>query len=199
LSPASHLTPPELAKTGAVGLTAPSTETRIINPETGERVGPNQEGEVQVRGPQVMLGYLNNPQATAEAIIDKGWLRTGDLGFVDEDGYLYIRDRLKELIKFKGFQVAPAEVENALLSHSGIADAAVIGIPDTEAGELPCAYVVKKPQHQVSIEDLSAHVSSRLASYKRPAKISFVESIPKSASGKILRRVLKAQALSGDL
>ena len=199
LSPASHLTPPELAKAGAVGLTALSTETRIINPETGERVGPNQEGEVQVRGPQVMLGYLNNPQATAETIIDNGWLRTGDLGFVDEDGYLYIRDRLKELIKFKGFQVAPAEVENALLSHSGIADAAVIGIPDTEAGELPCAYVVKKPQHQVSIEDLSAHVSSRLASYKRPAKISFVESIPKSASGKILRRVLKAQALSGDL
>ena len=196
LSPASHLTPPELAREGAVGLTAPNTETRIVNPETGESVGPNQEGEVQVRGPQVMLGYLNNPQATAETIIDNGWLRTGDLGFVDDDGYLYIRDRLKELIKFKGFQVAPAEVENALLSHPGISDAAVIGIPDTEAGELPCAYVVKKSQHEVSAEDLNAHVSRRLASYKRPAKISFVEAIPKSASGKILRRILKAQALS---
>ena len=143
LSPASHITPDGGVRPGAVGVTLPSTESRIVDPDTGKDVAPGEAGELWVRGPQVMKGYLNNAEATAETITDDGWLRTGDLGNFDADGYLYIRDRLKELIKFKGFQVAPAEVEAALLSCEGVADAAVIGQADDEAGEVPIAFVVQ--------------------------------------------------------
>jgi 4-coumarate--CoA ligase len=196
LSPLTHVTPHRAPKPGAVGVSAPNTATRIVNPETLEDCAPGQEGEVWVRGPQVMLGYLNRPEATA-AMIRDGWLRTGDLGVVDEDGYLTIRDRLKELIKVKGFQVAPAEVEAELLSLPGVADCAVIGVADDEAGERPLAFVVAQPGSGITAEAILDALKPRLASYKLPARVIFIEAIPKSASGKILRRVLRDRLAAG--
>ena len=191
LSPVSHAVPHRAPKTGSVGITAPNSQTRIVDPATGADMGPGQEGEVWVCGPQVMLGYLNNPDATAKTM-DGAWLKTGDLGMVDDDGYLFIRDRLKELIKVKGFQVAPAEVEGELLGLPGIADAAVIGVPDDEAGEVPMAFVVRSAGSLIDADQIRAALSIRLAKYKVPSVITFVDAIPKSAAGKILRRVLKA-------
>jgi acyl-CoA synthetase (AMP-forming)/AMP-acid ligase II len=190
LSPLSHAVPRRNPKLGSVGITAPNCQTRIVDPVTGTDQGPGQEGEVWVRGPQVMLGYLNNPEATAKTM-DGDWLKTGDLGMVDEDGYLFIRDRLKELIKVKGFQVAPAEVEGELLGLPGIADAAVIGLPDDEAGEVPMAFVVLTAGAAQDITAIQTGLRKRLASYKVPTRIEFVEAIPKSAAGKILRRLLR--------
>jgi 4-coumarate--CoA ligase len=164
--------------------------TRIVNPETLADCGPDEEGEVWIKGPQVMLGYHNRPDATA-AMLQGDWLRTGDLGVVDADGYLYIRDRLKELIKVKGFQVAPAEVEAQLLALAGVADAAVIGVPDDEAGERPMAFVVRQPGGDISEEAIREALRQNLASYKVPVRIEFIDAIPKSASGKILRRLLR--------
>ncbi|MCU0826965.1 MAG: AMP-binding protein [Tabrizicola sp.] len=190
LSPLTHVTPHRAPKPGAVGVSAPNTVTRIVNPETLQDCAPGEEGEVWVQGPQVMLGYLNRPEATA-AMIRDGWLRTGDLGVVDDEGYLTIRDRLKELIKVKGFQVAPAEVEAELLSLPGVADCAVIGMPDDEAGERPLAFVVRQPGSALTADDVVAALKPRLASYKLPHRVDFIDAIPKSASGKILRRVLR--------
>jgi 4-coumarate--CoA ligase len=196
LSPLTHVTPHRAPKPGAVGVSAPNTATRIVNPDTLQDCEPGEEGEVWVKGPQVMLGYLNRPEATA-AMIRDGWLRTGDLGVVDADGYLTIRDRLKELIKVKGFQVAPAEVEAELLSLPGIADCAVIGVPDDEAGERPLAFVVRQPGNEASAEDIQTALKPRLASYKLPHRVEFIEAIPKSASGKILRRILRDRVAAG--
>ena len=177
-------------------MTLPNTVTRIINLETLKDCGPDEEGEVWIKGPQVMLGYLNRPDATS-AMIQDGWLRTGDLGVVDVDGYLFIRDRLKELIKVKGFQVAPAEVEAQLLRLSGVADAAVIGVPDDEAGERPMAFVVRQPGSEGIEEEITQTLRAHLASYKVPRRIVFIDAIPKSASGKILRRVLRDRLAAG--
>ncbi len=190
LSPLSHAVPHRKPKPGAVGITAPNAQTCIVDPITGANQGPGQEGEVWVRGPQVMLGYLNNADATAKTM-DGDWLKTGDLGMVDEDGYLFIRDRLKELIKVKGFQVAPAEVEGELLGLPGIADAAVIGVPDDEAGELPMAFVVSAAGAAQDKAAIQAALRLRLTGYKVPTRIEFIDVIPKSAAGKILRRVLR--------
>ena len=137
-----------------------------------------------------MLGYLNKPDATAATLQD-GWLRTGDLGSIDADGYLFIVDRVKELIKVKGFQVPPAELEALLVTHPGVADAAVIGLPDDEAGEVPVAFVVRAPGADPSPEDIEAFVAGHVASYKRLRRVDFVEAIPRSPSGKILRRALR--------
>ena len=144
LSPVSHATPSGMFKPGSVGVTVPNTEVNIVDPATGSPLGVDQDGEVWVRGPQVMKGYLNNESATKNTIDDDGWLHTGDIGHIDADGHLFIVDRLKELIKYKGFQVPPAELEALLLTHPQIADAAVIGLPDDEAGEIPAAYIVLK-------------------------------------------------------
>jgi 4-coumarate--CoA ligase len=190
LSPITHAAPHSDPRPGSVGVTAPNTATRIVNPETLQDCQPGEEGEVWIQGPQVMLGYHNRPDATS-AMIRDGWLRTGDLGVVDADGYLFIRDRLKELIKVKGFQVAPAEVEAQLLRLPGIADAAVIGVPDDEAGERPMAFVVRQPGSDLTEDAIREALRGHLASYKVPTRIAFIEAIPKSASGKILRRVLK--------
>jgi len=141
-----------------------------------------------VRGPQVMKGYLNNSEATARTIDSDNWLHTGDIGYADEDGHFFIVDRVKELIKYKGFQVAPAELEAILLTHPAVADAAVIPCPDNEAGEVPKAFVVLKGE--VSTEDLMDFVAGRVAPHKRVREVEFIEQIPKSLSGKILRRVL---------
>jgi acyl-CoA synthetase (AMP-forming)/AMP-acid ligase II len=140
-----------------------------------------------------MKGYLNNADATAQMLERDGWLHTGDLGYADPEGYLYLVDRLKELIKYKGLQVAPAELEAVLISHPSVADAAVIPSPDEDAGEVPKAFVVRRPQAAVSEDELIAYVSQRVASFKKVRRVEFVEQIPKSASGKILRRVLVAQ------
>jgi acyl-CoA synthetase (AMP-forming)/AMP-acid ligase II len=145
-------------------------------------------GELLIRGPQVMKGYLNNPEATAHTIDDNGWLHTGDIARVDEDGRFWIVDRLKELIKYKGYQVAPAELEALLVTHPAIADAAVIGIPDEEAGEAPKAFVVAKTA--IAPEEVAAYVASHVAPYKRLRAVELLDEIPKSPSGKILRRVL---------
>jgi 4-coumarate--CoA ligase len=191
LSPVSHLTPPGRYKPGSVGVTAPNTELQIVDPETGEALGAGADGEVWVRGPQVMTGYLNNPEATAATIDDDGWLHTGDIGHVDADGHLFIVDRLKELIKYKGFQVAPAELEAVLLTHPAIADAAVIGKPDDEAGEIPIAFVVLKEGQAATEEEICAFVAEHVATYKQLGGVAFIDAVPKSASGKILRRMLR--------
>jgi acyl-CoA synthetase (AMP-forming)/AMP-acid ligase II len=160
----------------------------IIDLETGEPVGPNQKGEVCVRGPQIMVGYLNNPDATAQTIDAEGWLHTGDIGYADEDGHFFIVDRAKELIKYKGFQVPPAELEAVLLTHPCIADAAVIPYPDDEAGEVPKGILVLR--EHVEPEAILEFVAERVAPHKRIRHLEFVDKIPKSPSGKILRRVL---------
>lgn len=194
LSPVSHVSPYGKGKPGASGIAIPNTESRIVNPETLTDLPPGEDGELWVRGPQVMKGYLNNPAATASTIVEGGWLRTGDIAHFDADGYLYITDRLKELIKYKGFQVAPAEVEAELLTHPAIGDAAVIGRPDGEAGELPMAFVVAAPgQTAPTLDEVQAYLETRLAHYKQVRVLEVVEAIPKSASGKILRRLLRDQ------
>jgi len=189
-SPVTHYCPggADKRKLASVGPSIPNTEWKIVDPATGALLGPGKSGEIRLRGPQVMKGYLNNPQATAEAVDPEGWLRTGDIGLGDEDGYLFVIDRLKELIKYKGLQVAPAELEAVLLSHPAIADSAVIPYPDEEAGEVPKAYVVVKGE--VTAEEILSFVAERVAPYKKIRKLEFIEQIPKSPAGKILRRVL---------
>ncbi len=194
LSPVSHATPSGMFKPGSVGVTVPNTEVNIVDPVTQSLLGVDEDGEVWVRGPQVMKGYLNNESATKNTIDDDGWLHTGDIGHIDGDGHLFVVDRLKELIKYKGFQVAPAELEALLLTHPQIADVAVIGLPDDEAGEIPAAYVVLKQGHDATAAEIQGFVAKQVANYKQVRKLTFVEAIPKSASGKILRRVLRDQA-----
>lgn len=190
LSPLSHLTYPGRNgdKPGSAGHCLPNTTCKIVGVETRVELGPGEEGEVCVRGPQVMKGYLGQPQATTELIDNEGWLHTGDIGYADEDGALFIVDRLKELIKYKGRQVAPAELEAVLLSHPAIADAAVLPSPDEQAGEVPIAFVVLK--EDASAAEIIDFVSERVAAYKRIRRVEFVDHIPKSPAGKILRRVL---------
>jgi acyl-CoA synthetase (AMP-forming)/AMP-acid ligase II len=189
-SPVTHSSPPEKenVKYGSVGVPAPNTECKVIDLETGEELGPNQEGEVCVRGPQIMRGYLNRADATAATIDPDGWLHTGDIGYADADGHFYIVDRAKELIKYKGFQVAPAELEALLLTHPDVADAAVIPCPDDESGEVPKAYVVLKGE--ATAEELMGFVAERVAPHKKIRRVEFIDKIPKSPSGKILRRLL---------
>jgi acyl-CoA synthetase (AMP-forming)/AMP-acid ligase II len=200
-SPATHYTVPGAERPGKIGPLMPCTEGRIVDPETGADLPAGLPGEVWVRGPQVMKGYLNNPEATARTVDPEGWLRTGDIGIVDEDGYLEIVDRLKELIKVNGFQVAPAELEALLLKHPCIADAAVIPVRDDAAGEVPKAVVVLRAP--LSAEDVMAFVEGQVAHYKRVRHVAFVDCIPKSPSGKILRRVLvqkdREDGATGDL
>ena len=190
-SPVTHVCFGEGAtseRIGTVGPTIPSTEMMIVDLESGAPLGPGEEGEVWIRGPQVMKGYLNNPEATAATVDDDGWLHTGDVGRADEDGYVTIVDRAKELIKYKGYQVAPAELEDLLLSHPSVADVAVIPVPDEEAGEVPKAFVVQAGD--VDPETLMDFVAERVAPYKKVRVVEFLDEIPKSASGKILRRFL---------
>lgn len=193
LSPVSHFVPSTGAKTGSIGFTVASTESRIVDPETMEPVKQGERGELQVRGPQVMAGYLNNEKATKETILPDGYLRTGDLAYADEEGYIFVVDRLKELIKSKGFQVAPAELEALLLTHKDVADVCVVPVADDRSGQLPKAFVVLAKGAKATGEDLSAWMKPQVAPHKlvEPQHFSFISEIPKSASGKILRRVLR--------
>ncbi|MCH8196068.1 MAG: AMP-binding protein, partial [Chloroflexi bacterium] len=179
----------ELRRAGSVGPSLPDTDEKVVDLDAGKRELPRGEvGELIVRGPQVMQGYWNNPEATAETIRD-GWLHTGDMATMDEEGYVYIVDRKKELIKYKGFQVPPAELEALLLEHPAITDAAVVGKPDEEAGELPKAYVVTKDP-DVTADEIMEFVAERVAGFKKIREVEFIDEIPKNPSGKILRRVL---------
>ena len=189
-SPVTHTNPidPTRVKAGTIGPPVPGTECRLVDPETGHDVETGQRGELWIRGPQVMHGYLGNPEATSGTIDEDGWLHTGDVAEVDSDGYFTIVDRLKELIKYKGFQVPPAELESLIITHPAVEDVAVIGIPDEEAGELPKAFVVC--DERVTDEELLEFVTERVAPQKRIRLIERVEEIPKSPSGKILRRIL---------
>ena len=190
LAPVSHITPLSTPRSGASGLAVPNTRCRIVSPETGADLPPGEEGELWIKGPQVMIGYLNNEQATKDTLTADGWLKTGDMAIIDADGYMFVVDRLKELIKYKGFQVAPAELEATLVAHPQIQDAAVIGQHDEEAGEIPVAFVVCQDPAP-SQEEIQAYVGSQLSHYKQLHRVTFVETIPKSPSGKILRRLLR--------
>ncbi len=176
---------------GSCGVLVPSTEGLIVDTETDEPLPPHTPGELLIRGPQVMLGYLNRPDATAETIRADGFLRTGDLGYYDEEGNVFLQERLKELIKVKGFQVAPAEIEGLLLEHEQLDDACVIGVADEASGEVPKAFVVRKAEASLSEDGVRDYLALKLAPYKVPRDVEFVDAIPKSPSGKILRRMLR--------
>ena len=194
-SPVTHLSPSKRPdfKVASSGWVIPNTEVMIVDPVTLQPLGVNQPGELWIRGPQIMKGYLNQPDATAESITPEGWYRTGDIGHVDAEGYFFIVDRLKELIKYKGMQVAPAELEALVLTHPAVADAAVIPSPDEEAGEVPKAFVVLKPGQQVTAQALMDFVAAHVAPHKRIRRVEFITQVPKSAAGKILRRILVQQ------
>jgi acyl-CoA synthetase (AMP-forming)/AMP-acid ligase II len=204
LSPVSHITPfdggrvnmHEDAPLSSVGWTVSNAASKLVDPETGKEIevpeeGLSQTGELWFKGPNVMAGYLNNETATKETIDDDGWLHTGDLAQVDHNGLVYIVDRLKELIKYKGYQVPPAELEAVLLSHPDIADAAVIGVRDEEGEEVPKAFVVKQEGAELTDAQVIEFVASNVAPYKKVRQVQFIDAIPKSASGKILRKDLR--------
>ena len=189
-SPATHLVSDDIdwKKVGSIGPVVAATECKVVDITTGKELGPETDGEILVRGPQVMKGYLNNPTATAQILDEDGWLHTGDIGHADADGDFYVVDRLKELIKYKGYQVPPAELEAILLTHPAVADAAVIASPDEDAGEVPKAFVVLKAP--ATPEELMQFVAQRVAPHKKIRLVETIDEIPKSASGKILRRKL---------
>lgn len=199
-SPVTHFHPieSEVVKFGSVGPPIPGTECRLVNPDTGADVPAGERGELWIRGPQVMKGYLNKPDATAACLTSDGWFKTGDVATVDEDGWFAIVDRVKELIKYKGMQVAPAELEAVLLSHPSIADAAVIPVADEEAGEIPKAFVVLRGE--LTPDAIMSYVAQHVSPYKKVRVVEITDAIPKSPSGKILRRLLvekeRAAALS---
>ena len=194
-SPVTHLSPTRNApmKPGSVGCIVPNTEVKIADVVTGADVPAGQEGELWIRGPQIMQGYLNQPEETAACLDREGWYHTGDVGLVDPEGYFFIVDRTKELIKYKGLQVAPAELEALLLTHPAVLDVAVVRYPDEEAGEVPKAFIVLKGDEAAKAtpaEAIMAWVAGRVSPHKRVRKLEFIDQIPKSASGKILRRLL---------
>ncbi|MFE5209906.1 4-coumarate--CoA ligase family protein [Streptomyces sp. NPDC056600] len=198
LSPGTHVVPPfsQDAPPGTVGKLIAGTEMRIVSlDDPGKDLAAGETGEILIRGPQVMKGYLGRPDATAAMIDADGWLHTGDVGRVDEAGWLFVVDRVKELIKYKGYQVAPAELEALLLTHPGIADAAVIGVYDDDANEVPAAFVVRQAGAGALTEaEVTAHVAERVAPYKRVRRVTFVDAVPRAVSGKILRRELRERA-----
>lgn len=199
MSPVSHCIPldrPDISP-GTVGLLVPNMEAKILDPATGAEIeqpaeGVSAPGELLCRGPNVMVGYLGNPEATADTLEPDGFMHTGDIVTVDADGVFQVVDRLKELIKYKGYQVPPAELEALLLSHPKIADVAVIGLPDDEAGEIPKAFVVPVPGAELTESDVITYVAGQVAPYKKVRAVEFIEAVPKSASGKILRKDLRA-------
>lgn len=181
------------APPGTVGRLIAGTEMRIVSlTDPGTDLPAGESGEILIRGPQIMKGYLGRPDATAAMIDEEGWLHTGDVGHVDADGWLFVVDRVKELIKYKGFQVAPAELEAHLLTHPGVADAAVVGAYDDDGNEVPHAFVVRQPAAPGLAEsEIMMYVAERVAPYKRVRRVTFVDAVPRAASGKILRRQLR--------
>ncbi|KAJ1697982.1 hypothetical protein LUZ63_006494 [Rhynchospora breviuscula] len=184
---------PHDAKSGACGTVVRNAELKIVDPETGASLGRNVPGEICIRGQQIMKGYLNDPEATKNTIDEGGWLHTGDIGYVDDNEEIFIVDRLKEIIKYKGFQVPPAELEALLITHPSIAEAAVVPLKDELAGEVPVAYVVRTKGTEITEDEIKQYVSSQVVFYKRISKVIFTEAIPKAPSGKILRKDLRAK------
>ncbi|GKA46360.1 4-coumarate--CoA ligase 2 [Tanacetum coccineum] len=184
---------PLATKSGSCGSVVRNAELKVIDPDTHSSLGYNQPGEICIRGPQIMKGYLNDAKSTAATIDEEGWLHTGDIGYVDHDDEVFIVDRVKELIKFKGFQVPPAELEALLVSHPCIADAAVVPQKDDAAGEVPVAFVVLLSGMALTEEAIKDHIAKQVVFYKKLHKVYFVTSIPKSPSGKILRKDLRAK------
>ncbi|MEU9114465.1 4-coumarate--CoA ligase family protein [Streptomyces sp. NPDC048483] len=198
LSPGTHAVPLDVPNPppGAVGKLIPNTELRIVSLETGDDLAAGDSGEIVIRGPQVMKGYLGRPAETDAMIDPDGWLHTGDIGRVDGDGWLYVVDRVKELIKYKGYQVAPADLEALLLTHEAIADAAVIGVVDADGNEVPKAFVVRQPGAALSEADVIAYVAGQVAPHKKVRRVEFLDSVPRATTGKILRRELRARERS---
>jgi long-chain acyl-CoA synthetase len=182
-------------KPGSVGTPLSGTELRIVSLE-GEPLPAHEVGEAQFRGPSVIPGYWNDPVATAETIDPEGWLATGDLGYVDDDGYLFLVDRKKDLILRGGYSVYPREIEEVLYAHPDVLEAAVVGIPDETLGEEVAAVVVTRPGASPSAEELQAWTKERLAAYKYPRRVVFAEELPKGPTGKILKRAIDRDALT---
>ncbi|MGF1427916.1 AMP-binding protein [Kitasatospora sp. LaBMicrA B282] len=196
LSPATHVVPLDdpAPAPGTVGKLVAGTELRIRSVDGGAPdLGTGERGEILIRGPQVMKGYFGRPTETDTMIDPDGWLHTGDVGYVDERGYLFVVDRVKELIKYKGYQVAPAELEALLLTHPQIADAAVVGVPEEDGSERPKAFVVRVPDSELTEAEVITFVADRVAPYKKVRAVAFLTAVPKSASGKILRRELRGR------
>ncbi|KRX26187.1 4-coumarate--CoA ligase 2, partial [Trichinella nelsoni] len=195
VSGVSHITEPFSVKVqkGSCGRLLPNYECKVTDIESGEELPAGKSGEICLRSPTCTIGYFGNSAATQQLIDKNGWIHTGDIGYYDEDGDFFIQDRIKEMIKVKGFQLCPAELEELLLSFPDITDAAVVGIPDTYCGEVPFAFVVKKPNSTISALEIAKNIEKQVASYKHLAEkhIAFVESIPKASTGKILRRKLR--------
>lgn len=199
LSPGTHVVPVRdmpTAPPGTVGKLIAGTEMRVVSLDDPDKdLGIGEAGELLIRGPQVMKGYLGRPDETAAMIDPDGWLHTGDVGYVDGGGWLFVVDRVKELIKYKGFQVAPAELEALLLTHPGIADAAVVGEYNDDNNEVPHAYVVRQQTAlDLSQSEVLMYVAERVAPYKRVRVVTFIDTVPRAASGKILRRELRGRA-----
>jgi len=194
-SPEVTNNPSHAPRPGTVGVPLPGTSVRLSAPDDPTRdVAAGEEGEIQVRGPQVMRGYWRRPAATAATLIDGGWLRTGDLGRFDEKGYLVVVDRLKDLVKFRGYSVVPAEIERALVEHPSVAEVCVVGAPHPVDGESPVAFVRLREGRAATASELLLHLAPRLARFKHPRVFRFVPEIPKNAVGKPLRRVLRERA-----
>jgi acyl-CoA synthetase (AMP-forming)/AMP-acid ligase II len=189
-SPGTNTNPLDRIKLESCGPPMADTFEKVVSLDTGQELGAGEVGELAVRGPQVMKGYWQRPQETKECLSEDGWMLTGDVGWLDEDGYLYLVERKKEMIKYKGYQVAPAELEAVLHEHPAVLDAAVIPKPHLEGGEIPKAFVVLREGYQASPEDLMAFVAEKVAPYKKIREVEYVTEIPKTLTGKILRRDL---------
>ncbi|KAH0849516.1 hypothetical protein HID58_096377 [Brassica napus] len=184
-------------KSGSCGTVIRNAEMKVVDTITGVSLPHNKPGEICIRGDQLMKGYLNDPQATAQTIDKDGWLHTGDIGFVDDNDEIFIVDRLKELIKFKGYQMAPAELEALLISHPFIEDVAVVAMKDEIAGEVPVVFVVRSEGSQLTEDDVMSYINKQVVHYKRIKMVFFTDCIPKAPSGKILRKDLRARLANG--
>jgi 4-coumarate--CoA ligase len=194
MSPAVNYSEDAFSKPGSVGRIVPGTELRVKCTDTDKDLPHNERGELLFRGPQVMMGYYNNPTATEATIMPDGFLRTGDIGYIDDDGFVHIVDRVKELIKYKGHQVAPAELEDLINHHPDVADCCAVRGFDSQRQEIPKAYVVLKDKSNakgVTPEDIMAFVAERVAPYKKVREVEFIDAIPKTPTGKMLRRHLQ--------
>jgi acyl-CoA synthetase (AMP-forming)/AMP-acid ligase II len=189
LAPEDH-SPEGSPRMRSAGRPMPGVELAILDPE-GAPLGAGEVGEIAIRSDANMSGYWKQPDATTRTISPDGWLRTGDAGYLDDEGFLYIHDRIKDMVISGGENIYPAEVENAIFGHPGVADVAVIGVPDTKWGEAVKAMVVRVPDSDVSEADIIAWARKRIAAYKAPRSVDFIDALPRNASGKILRRALR--------
>ncbi|PKA48700.1 putative 4-coumarate--CoA ligase 3 [Apostasia shenzhenica] len=188
---------PMPSKPGSCGMVVRNAELKVVDVSTGASLRRNQRGEICIRGAQIMKGYLNNETATKATVDGDGWLHTGDIGYVDDDDDIFIVDRLKEIIKYKGFQVAPAEIEALLLAHDHVVDAAVVAMKDDAAGEVPVAFIVRVKGSELSEDEIKRYIAKQVVFYKRISRAFFMQAIPKSPSGKILRKVLTQKLEEG--